>query len=57
MNESRTQAIGEHHGYPLEVFAGVSYQCPRLKLYGFETERKLRNAVDRKIRKANREMR
>ena len=52
MDTSRTQAIGEHQGYPLEVFAGVSYQCPRLKLYGYETERKLRNAIARKIRKS-----
>lgn len=53
MSESRAQVIGEYQGYPLEVFAGVSYQCTKLKLYGYETERKLRNAVDRKIRKAS----
>jgi hypothetical protein len=35
----------------MEVFAWVSYQCPILKLYGYETERKLRNAIDRKSNK------
>ena len=47
------QSIGEHKGFPL-FFQGISYSCPRLKLYGFGTERQLRNAVDRAIRKSER---
>lgn len=49
MNEP--QSIGEHRGFPI-YFQGISYNCPALKLYGFETERKLRNAINRKTRKA-----
>lgn len=46
----RLRYLGAYRGYKTEVLAGVSYQCPMLKLYGYETERKLRNGIDRAIR-------
>lgn len=51
MDTSRVQWIGDFCGYRMEVFAGVSYQCPGLRLYGYETERKLRNAIVRKAKR------
>ena len=47
---SEPQEIGAYKGWKL-YFQGISYNCPALKLYGYETERKLRLAVDRECRK------
>ncbi len=45
--------IGTHQGFEI-YFQGISYNCPRLKLYGYGTERQLKAAITRKLRHASR---
>lgn len=52
MSVNAPQPIGEYRGLPC-YFQGISYNCPRLKLYGYETEAKLRRAIERELRKRN----
>mgnify|MGYP000950580609 CR=1 FL=1 len=49
MSVNAPQEIDSYRGFRCYA-QGLSYNCPRLALYGYETERKLRNAVDRKLR-------
>ena len=43
--------VGESIGHSL-YFLGASYNCPSLKLFGYSSERALRNAVTRKVKAA-----
>jgi hypothetical protein len=44
------QFVGEHLGYKL-FFENISYQCPALGLFGYSSERALKNAVSKKVQK------
>lgn len=48
MNEPTS--IGQHKGYEM-FFAGISYNCPALKLYGYSTDLSLIRAIDALLRK------
>ena len=48
------QLIGQHRGYDCYWVPG-SYNCPKLKLYGFSTDTKLYGAIDRELKKRQRE--
>lgn len=40
-------AVGEEDGHALYLAGGVSWNCPALGLWGYGTEKQLRNAVRR----------
>jgi len=46
----RKQLIGKYKGHNCFI-DGISYDCPKLALYGFSSDIKLFNAIDRKLRK------
>ena len=41
--------IGEYLGHVMYLEGLVSYSCPSLKLYGYATERSLKNAMRKKL--------
>lgn len=44
------QFIEEFMGYKI-YFVHISYECPTLVLYGFSTERQLKSAIKRVLKK------
>ncbi len=42
------QSCGTESGHEI-FFVNYCYQCPRLKLFGYATERQIRNAIKRKL--------
>jgi hypothetical protein len=40
--------VGEHRGYGM-YFAGCSYSCPELKLYGYRNDLQLKRAISRTL--------
>ncbi len=47
---NKTTAIGEYKGYSMYLNT-IAYSCPSLKLYGFNSERSLKSAINRKLKK------
>lgn len=44
--------IGEESGYPI-FFVNISYNCPKLKMYGFSTERVCRSRIRAWVKKTS----
>lgn len=49
-DHKKPQSIGEYMGYALTLRC-ISYCCESLSLYGYATERSLKSAVRKKLRK------
>lgn len=45
-----TKPTWDYKGYTCELNT-ISYNCPKLKLFGYATERQLHSAINRKIKK------
>ena len=47
------QNIGQYMGFDCECIHGVSYNCPRLSIYGERDELALQRSIRRKLKKLN----
>lgn len=48
---TQDEQIGDEQGYAMFTRGGLSYHCPRLRLFGLRDDRALRNAIRRELRK------